>query len=1025
MRPAEGLGAVIILWIVIHHSGCRPEDTTASSSLDMETNEGILRADLGVYFKKVGTITASTDKLYITVAIKVPEIPILPLPAVPQHCVKQSVKYGRVKRRMVDICGKYRHLIHDSVVDKLYDKYRYTLIDFKWSAENLKDDIASNINETLATLKGKYGTSILVRKKRAFPLLIPIVMGVVQGAMAIGGAVAAHVRHNKLQKSMRSILERDNFLRKHHLDFVERTITFNDLLIKKVSNLENQINNTHEGLQDIANQFNRELAKVVEHQTESTGEIVQFLLMLTQLSTSHNSYLRNYLSHIQRFKSYTDKFLRGAMKLSEGKLPQELINVETLTGIFRDCEASLNERPGDYELFSVDPMAYYSRKDVIYGRVDNTLFIQFIAPLRRKNQSKMVVYKVETTFVPFDALAKVNTKGEYTRVTNNHRYFGIEGNNYCLITKEQFEYCDIRGTEYLCDTKLVYVHENRKSCLSTIFYRLDIADIVENCDFKYYRALNPPPQIIDAGNVVLLSAFGTPWLLDCDHRQIPFRHDGQQFAIIDKQSMCGCSLTAPSLYLDAHSSQCINSEIGNFRPKFVVNSAIIGTFYANSNNDSLIDLDRLYDELIVPSIKMPDLHIREFEASHVLLGESDVLTIKLKDLHKATKDNHELYLSADAKLADDSTIKKWFEHGNVDMMVLTTLSVAGGICTMLIMCMLARHCKLDALVGAMAFNPTKVEAQNLLQGQTHIQYAKGQISIENLMQALTIHVCFMIAFYLGFKLMKRVLRKLSVTRFFIPQKRKLNLRSALTDIYLGLSDGLDEIDLYCGSLKIYASQLKNMPSTDFKIENHFKRCVYDTIKMNWGNLLLYVGTFREELTLPTEIMIPILDKRKFRRIMRGNYTLRVLFVTDSLIYHTVGQALESRILNWFKKPRVTLKPPRKHDSRPPKQSINRKRSYRREDPIDYKLIMDPLPEVSLGIETMELGSARVNPKHRVKEYTGQNLQDDGGETECLNINPPVKMQRKFLFKRHSSETDLTEKSWSDSDLDEVFKNNNY
>ena len=120
MRPVVGLGAVIILWLGVHYSGSSPEEknkvyTTASSSLDMDTKEGILRADLGVYFKKVGTITASTDKLYITVAIKVPEMPTLPLPTVPQHCVNQSVKYGRVKRRMVDICGKYRHLIPDSV----------------------------------------------------------------------------------------------------------------------------------------------------------------------------------------------------------------------------------------------------------------------------------------------------------------------------------------------------------------------------------------------------------------------------------------------------------------------------------------------------------------------------------------------------------------------------------------------------------------------------------------------------------------------------------------------------------------------------------------------------------------------------------------------------------------------------------------------------------------------------------------------------------------------------------------------
>jgi hypothetical protein len=298
---------------------------------------------------------------------------------------------------------------------------------------------------------------------------------------------------------------------------------------------------------------------------------------------------------------------------------------------------------------------------------------------------------------------------------------------------------------------------------------------------------------------------------------------------------------------------------------------------------------------------MPDLHIREYEASQVLQGESNVLSIKLKDLHKATVENLELYLSADAKLADDSTIEKRFKHGNVSMIILTILSLAGGLCTIVIFAILARHCKLNALVRTVAFQPAMANCQNMLQGQTHIQYAKGNISLEDLMQALTIHVCFMIAFYLGFTILKKLLRRMSVTRFFIPQKRKLNLRSALTDFYLEISNGLDASTIYAGSFRSFASHLKDMPNADILITNHFKHCVYDTIKINWGKLLLYVATFKEELSLPTELIIPILEKRKFRRIINGRHTVRVLFVTDSLIYHVVGQNVETRVNIWFRK----------------------------------------------------------------------------------------------------------------------------
>jgi hypothetical protein len=357
---------VVALLAGIRNSDCRSEPidsedfTTYGSGYEstdrVDDSNGLLMASLGINYKHIGSLTASTDKLYITIAVKIPEMTLMDLPTIPRLCQGQPVRFSRREqslgelarrnerirrasanpletdtqspRTIVDICGKYKYLFKDTVIDKLYKKYRYTVSNFHWTAQNLRADIESNVNETLATLTGKYGRELQVRSKRALPILIPIILGLVKGGIAIGGAVAAAVRHNKMQKSMRAILERDSVLKKHHLDFVERTISFNELVVQKVNNLELQINETQEGLKNISRQFNIELAKIAVHQRETNEEIIRYLLMLTQISTSHNSYLRNYLTHVQRLKSYTENFQRGAMKLAEGKLPQEIIKVE-------------------------------------------------------------------------------------------------------------------------------------------------------------------------------------------------------------------------------------------------------------------------------------------------------------------------------------------------------------------------------------------------------------------------------------------------------------------------------------------------------------------------------------------------------------------------------------------------------------------------------------------------------------------------------------------------------------------------
>ena len=140
---------------LLQNSDCRSEPidsedfTSFGSGYELQdqydVNDGLLMASLGINYKHIGALTASTDKLYITVAVKIPEMTLMDLPSVPKLCQGRHVSFNRNRRSLgnfsarnkrirrasvnppgqdrdnpralVDICGKYKHLFKDTVID--------------------------------------------------------------------------------------------------------------------------------------------------------------------------------------------------------------------------------------------------------------------------------------------------------------------------------------------------------------------------------------------------------------------------------------------------------------------------------------------------------------------------------------------------------------------------------------------------------------------------------------------------------------------------------------------------------------------------------------------------------------------------------------------------------------------------------------------------------------------------------------------------------------------------------------------
>ena len=82
-----------------------------------------------------------------------------------------------------------------------------------------------------------------------------------------------------------------------------------------------------------------------------------------------------------------------------------------------------------------------------------------------------------------------------------------------------------QGNEYTCESA-TYTNQNEKL-------------IQQKCTIEYYPKLDPDPDILDAGNYILLGNFPLPWNYFCEQKdEIPTPFSGSFYVIIKKCDLC-------------------------------------------------------------------------------------------------------------------------------------------------------------------------------------------------------------------------------------------------------------------------------------------------------------------------------------------------------------------------------------------------------------------------------------------------------------------------------------------------------
>ena len=103
--------------------------------------------------------------------------------------------------------------------------------------------------------------------------------------------------------------------------------------------------------------------------------------------------------------------------------------------------------------------------------------------------------------------------------------------------------------------------------------------------------MNPEPEMLNAGNYLVLGNFPLPWSYFCSKTDdIPQPIHGSAYVILKKIDLCQCSLTAGSWYLKANIAYCTQEPSTGLNLYYTVNMAtIVYKFQEKLKTDGIRD----------------------------------------------------------------------------------------------------------------------------------------------------------------------------------------------------------------------------------------------------------------------------------------------------------------------------------------------------------------------------------------------------------------------------------------------------
>ena len=434
----------------------------------------------------------------------------------------------------------------------------------------LQNRLEHKINYTLLALlpnklntmkQGPATSGESVRNKRAIPTL-----AIIQGVTAIGGMMIKGInalvdakRASSFNNAIKLVNENVQITHDRLITLENRRAMMAKAIIPVLKDFKQQINNTKDRLIRQYRMMTRAHKRYnrLFRQTHKTFQrhhlaLLMFKDYITILVVTLQRIHRQYI----RYESALDNTLIGIEHLNSGYLTHCILDPKILAKYLEAVEDDLEETAPEFEPVFTNVYQYYGNSLVSFTNTTDDLLLQLLILIKLKVQVPRSLFSIEMAPVPLDAETSLGEKREYTQIIPETELIALTENNYIPLMQAQISLCAKIGHMYYCE----YAHLLKKcmehTCMSATYYDQGSDVKVKQCKTIITFDTILESEILDAGDLLILSNLQKPWTIACKDISRVFEIEYSTYHILNRLELCKCSLTAGNYLLSYTNIKC-------------------------------------------------------------------------------------------------------------------------------------------------------------------------------------------------------------------------------------------------------------------------------------------------------------------------------------------------------------------------------------------------------------------------------------------------------------------------------------
>ena len=689
-----------------------------------------------------------------------------------------------------------------------------------------------------------------------------------------------HRREKEFKNGMKELLKRQDQLGNKVQALENDMLSVAQAHVHDVQELRDQILYLGSYLKSLQLQVNEQKFDL-NHLKARIDDHEQAITLLSQSIYSVLEETQRYVDLYSQLHDKLNRLLDSIDALEKGELKHEIISYHKMEEMLIHVKKQLQTNYPDFELVLENVHNYYSLPLITYGYSKGIIGIQIPCIIKPRLQEPLHLYNLKTVTVPFHINTDLVDENEslytHTQLQTSSSLLGMSTDTYINLDRNLLDNCHQLGQVYFCETMFLIKHKSEHTCESAIFHYENINVIKSKCTFQYFPKLEPEPELLDAGNFVLLSHLPEPWSVHCKHTdQLPGPLQGSSFSVVTKEDLCGCEIQAGTeiiWHVQANIEYCPNDLLlldAEIHPMYPINMAVMIYQFQEELNRQRINDKSLFRKPLPLDPEEPNIIVEE---------DPDILDEEIPSVNMA--DAMESFLERKYASKEDYAVAmtepgNWFNGENGWLAFVAIGSIIAILLVIVIIPQILKTCSMAGKLSKVSSNMSK--ALTLVKSLSSLPSANalGDSDFITLEIKGAFGLFLIIWFFLGACLLFWVLYKIitHVCRYYdmynlssIQSKKSWHsyFEFDKTHVYIQLTSpqSPSSMELYVGTFFgnpediIIREEYQDM---DITFEKYW---FWDYINLNWSNCSLLLD--RWELQFPNFIQVPLLKKLGVRK----------------------------------------------------------------------------------------------------------------------------------------------------------------